>query len=94
MLFELLVKPFLCGMMGHAHVAASLPLALAESVKRKRAERDAWLPVVLTEAGTVRPVAYHGSAHVHALYGADGMICMPVGVRDLAEGTVVNVRPL
>ena len=37
--------------------------------------------------GGVEPVAYHGSSHLNALAGADGLIRVEQGVWDIAEGS-------
>jgi len=93
-LFELLVKPFLYGMMGHDYKPADIRLPLEKEIRRKRTERMSWLPVALTDNGTVEPVEYHGSAHIDALSNAYGIISVPAGVAQIQEGTLVHVRPL
>ena len=90
--FELLVKPFLYKLMGHNYRPARVRAPLAESVRRKKAERQSWIPVVITEAGTVKPVEYHGSAHINALCGADGLVSFDVGVAEIKKGTIIQVR--
>ena len=93
-LFELLVKPFLYRLMGHAFRPAVVRMTLDEGIRRRKTERDSWVPVVMTGAASVRPVSYHGSGHVHALCGADGLICVPSGVAELPQGCPVDVRCL
>ena len=78
--------------MGHSYTSLHIQMPLAESVKRKRTGRLSWIPVKITDAGTLKPVEYHGSAHVNALGGADGLIGIGVGVAEIEEGTVVPVR--
>jgi len=94
MLFELLVKPFLYKMMGHDFRPAVIRIPLEKTVTRKRTERKSLIPIVLTKSGGAIPVKYHGSAHINALCAADGIISMPVGVEEIKEGTVVDVRQL
>jgi molybdopterin molybdotransferase len=53
-----------------------------------------WIPVVITPEAEVRPIEYHGSAHVNALCEADGLIVVPAGTDLLEKGTVVHVRPI
>ena len=67
---------------------------LARTYKRKKSDRMSWVPVVFTADGGVEPVDYHGSAHVHALCQAHGLIAVPVGVSEIAEGTVLHVRQI
>ena len=93
-LFETLVKPFLFKMMRHAFQPPNIAARLQKAISRKNTERMSWVPVVLTEAGGALPVEYHGSAHVHALSFADGLIAIPVGVAELPEGTLVHVRQI
>jgi len=93
-IFETIVKPFLFKMMGHVFQPPNITARLDKSISRKKTERLSWLPVALTEAGGALPVEYHGSAHVHALCFADGLIAMPVGVAELPEGTTVHVRQI
>lgn len=92
--FELLVKPFLYKLMGLDFRPPNLLLPLAQAVTRKRAERESWIPVRITGDGKVEPCQFHGSAHVDALCGADGLTSIPDGVATLEAGTLVTVRPL
>jgi len=89
---ELLVKPFLYKLMGHNFTPLEIKVPLGTSVSRKKAGRPSWIPVVITDEGTARPVEYHGSAHFNALCGADGLLCIPKGTAELKEGTMVSVR--
>jgi molybdopterin molybdotransferase len=90
--FELLVKPFLYKLMGHHYTPPNIRMPLDESLNRKDTERRGWMPVKITEAGRLRKVEYHDSGHINALCGADGLVCMEVGVAEIREGTVVQVR--
>jgi len=67
-------------------------MPLAESFRRKKTERQTWIPVVITNSGLLKPVSYHGSAHINALCIADGLIRMNVGVSEIEKGTIVPVR--
>lgn len=91
-LFELLVKPFLYKMMGYDHKPAAVKMPLSESFRRKKTERQSWIPVVITDAGMLKPIDYHGSAHINALCIADGLISIGVDVAEIEKGTVVPVR--
>ena len=91
-LFEILLKPFLCKLMGHDYRPLNVQMPLHESVMNKKAKRQSWLPVVITEEGTVKPVEYHGSAHINSLCGADGMVTIDIGVTELEKGASVAVR--
>ena len=91
--FELLTKPFLYGMMGYDYKATEIKLPVAKDYTRKRTERKAYIPVHI-ENGEVKRVEYHGSAHIHALSSADGLIYFPVGQNTLKKGELVDVRQI
>lgn len=90
--FEILVKPFLYKLMGREDRHEYIRMPLDEAIKRKKTVRQAWFPVVITEAGTVKLVEYHGSAHISSLCSADGLISVDVGVSKIEKGTAVPVR--
>ena len=81
-------------MMGHDFRPRELSAPLASTVRRAKTNRMAWVPVAFTESGGVAPVEYHGSAHVHALCFADGLISLPVGVGEVEQGANVIVRQI
>jgi molybdopterin molybdotransferase len=91
-LFELLVKPFLYKLMDYDYKPVTIKMPLGESVRRKKTERQSWIPVVITDTGTLSPVVYHGSAHINALSAADGLISIGVGFEEIEKGTIVPVR--
>jgi len=90
--FELLVKPFLYKLMGYNYLPISVRMPLGETIVRKNTERQSWIPVNITNTGTVKPVDYHGSAHILALCNADGLISIEIGVADIEKGAMVPVR--
>jgi len=90
--FELLVKPFLYKLMGHDYAPPKVQMPLGETISRKDTERQGWMPVKITDAGTLRKVEYHDSGHINALCGADGLVCMDVGVAEIPKRTIVQVR--
>ena len=89
--FELLVKPFLYRLMGHAYTPLRALLPLETPLSRKAADRQCWLPCQVTPEGMVRPLEYHGSAHILSLCKADGLIRMEQGVAAIDNGTCVEV---
>jgi len=89
--FELLVKPLYFALQGGRYAPPSVRMCLAEEMRRKNADRTAWVPVQMTETGQLAPVPYHGSAHLHALGGADGLICFPQGQAVLEVDTPLPV---
>jgi len=90
--FELLVKPFLYKLMGHDYVPPNVRMPLDETIGRKDTQRRGCIPVIITDAGTLRKVEYHDSGHINALCGADGLVCMDVGMAEIPKGTIVQVR--
>jgi molybdopterin molybdotransferase len=90
--FELLVKPFLYKLMEHDYTPLNIRMPLGETISRKDTERQGWTPVSITDAGTLKKVEYRDSGHINALCGADGLVCMDVGVADIPERTIVQVR--
>lgn len=93
-IFELLVKPFLYRLVGHDYTPTCIRMCLGAPVDRKNTERQSWIPVRITGDHEVRPVEYHGSAHLLALCEADGLIALETGVASLPQGTPVQVRLL
>jgi molybdopterin molybdotransferase len=92
-IFEVFVKPFLYRRMGIDWMPASYLGTLAHTIRRTQDERTEFVPVRV-QRGRVEAVAYHGSAHLNALTEADGLVRIDVGIRELSEGTQVDVRPL
>ena len=90
-IFEIMLKPFLYKLMGHNYRPLVLRLPLAKTVKRKHSKRRSAYPVSIKE-NKVIPLEYHGSAHINAMTLADGIINIPIGVKELPEGTIVDVR--
>ncbi len=91
--FEILVKPFLYKMMGYNFKPNIFPLQLGKSIRRKRAAREALVPVVIKN-GKVFKVDYHGSAHINAMCTAEYLISLPIGVTHVEEGALVDVRQI
>jgi molybdopterin molybdotransferase len=92
--FELMLKPFLLKMMGHAYKPAIVRVRMGKAFARRKTDRRASVPVRFLSPDTVAPVEYHGSAHIRAMCEAEALLTMPVGVSTIAEGEVVDVRLL
>lgn len=92
--FDMLIKPLLYGIMGNHYFPELYKLPLDQNFKRKNAIRKAFEPVEITADGTVKPVEYHGSAHINALSYADGLMMVERGVTELNKGDFVDVRPI
>ncbi len=93
--FEILIKPAIKKLMG-AKITNPLisRLPMAKNYIRKKTERLGLVPVALTPDFKVYPVEFHGSAHIFALAHADGYIMIPVGIGEVMEGELVDVRPI
>jgi molybdopterin molybdotransferase len=92
--FEILVRPLLTSLMGGSIRPLAVTAPLAETITRRKSSRQAWLPVRLTGSGEAQLVEYHGSAHIHAMCRADGLIHLPIGTTTLEQGALVEVRLL
>ena len=92
--FEVMVRPYLNKMMGVTAEEPLLMVPLAADYSRKRADRMAWIPVIITAGGEAMPVEYHGSAHITALPDAWGIITIPRGQSWIQKGEVISVRQI
>ncbi len=92
--FELMLKPFLYALMGHEYKARVIPAELESDVTLKRTGRQTTIPVVFTATGKVKLMEYHGSAHLHAIASADGLLVVPADTVELKKGSTVHVRPI
>ncbi|MFO7977738.1 MAG: molybdopterin molybdotransferase MoeA [Bacteroidales bacterium] len=91
--FEVFAKPLLYKMMGHDYKAHDLVLPMGIDFSRKKADRMEWLPVNYRAETGVIPVEYHGSAHLHAICLAQGIMAIPRGISEIKKGAPVHVRP-
>jgi len=92
--FEVFAKPLLYKMMGFDWKPRILELPMGIDFQRKKADRLEFLPVNIDEGGRVVPVSYHGSAHIHAVCMADGIMTILKGINEIKNGAFVNVRPI
>jgi molybdopterin biosynthesis enzyme len=94
MMFELLVKPLLYRMTGLTRKPAMIGAVLGQAYRRKKTERQTWVPVGITESGYVNVVGRKSSGFSYPLCSADGLISIPAGVGYLDAGSPVTVRLL
>ena len=92
-LAELLVKPYVLASMGHHAPVRIARLRINRDLKIRCGRRQTFVPVRLTGGGVER-VAFHGSAHIHAICHADGLLDLPKGEIFMEEGSMVDVRLL
>ncbi|MCX7029498.1 MAG: molybdopterin molybdotransferase MoeA [Spirochaetes bacterium] len=90
-IFEVFVRPFLYRRMGIDWTPRTVRGTLGAAVRRRSTERTEFLPVTVRQ-GVVMPVSFHGSAHLNAFGGADGMIRVEKGVAEVARGTEIDAR--
>lgn len=88
--FHLFVLRGVSALTGGRYPVRSFRLPLAQPFRRKRAERIEFLPARLTVDGRVREIPFHGSGHLAALSGADGLFAVPQGTKDLPAGSSVE----
>lgn len=94
MQFELLVRPLINRMMGYAWKPFEFKFPMAVDYVRKSSSRLGFIPVSINEKNEVIPVDFHGSAHLTALSGAEGIIALKPGLNSLKKGEIVNVRQI
>jgi len=92
-IFEIFVKPLLLSFMGHAFRPLLLKATLEKDFRRTQAARSIFLPVNI-QAGRAAIIAYHGSAHLHALSQANALLYIPAGQSAIPAGSTVDVRHL
>ena len=93
MQFELLVKPLIYKLMHRTTDPIEFRLPMGVDFSRRTTDRKAYLPVYV-ENSHVFPVDYHGSAHLHALTLAHGVISMDIGKELIKKGELVHVRQI
>lgn len=91
--FDLLVKPLIYSLMGQDYKALDIQMPMGIDFKRRNADRKAYFPIII-ENGKVFLVDYHGSAHIHAISFAHGIISMEIGKGVIKKGEIVHVRQI
>jgi len=91
--FDLLVKPLIYTLMGQVYKPLDIQMPLGVDFKRRNPDRRAYFPIILKN-GEIFPVDYHGSAHIHALSSAHGIIFMEIGQTEIKKGEKVHVRQI
>lgn len=93
-IFETLVKPLIHKIMNCDYKPPIIRVPLESGYSCTKTDRLAWVPVKFTEKGGADCVEYHGSAHVHSLSSADGLIAVQIGVTEIKKGEMVDVRQI
>ena len=92
--FEVFVKQLIFKLMGSNQQPTILNLPIAEDYSRKKTDQLFFIPVYFSETGSVVPLEYHGSAHIHSFTKAEGIMEIPVGISEIKKGELVRVRPV
>ena len=90
-IFEIFIKPLLLRLMGHDYQPLLAPAVMAETYSRAQGARTAFVPVRYFQ-GRATVLAYHGSAHLHALNQANALLCVPAGRLSITAGSTIDVR--
>jgi molybdopterin molybdotransferase len=90
-IFEVFIKPLIMRLMGHDFQPLLLPATLKNDYRRSRAGRSIFLPLSV-QNGQATIIAYHGSAHLHALNQANALLYVPAEQLSIPAGSTVNVR--
>ncbi len=95
-IFELFIKPAIRRFMRLPAYDGMMARATLESdFHRKNDSRDEHVPVALKWDGsgfTASAVAYHGSGHFASMTRANGLMNIPVGVKEIPAGGSIEVR--
>lgn len=90
--FLLVAKPLLLRLAGCTLPPIKIARSpLSEPVKRKKGNRQLYIPVYYQPQGFVKPVPFNGSAHITALTGIDGFAILNVDVSEVLENQLVDV---
>lgn len=90
--YHVVVKPLLYQLTGCITNPLKVVKALlAEPVKRKKSGRQLYVPVFFLSTGLVKPIVFHGSAHITALTGMDGFAILEPYVMEIPDNQLVDV---
>jgi molybdopterin molybdotransferase len=95
-IFDLFIKDALLRFQGWSRPSPQWFKAILNAgYKRKKAEREEYVPVFIQWAGASfvahRP-PYNGSGHFHALTGANGLMKAAIGVKEIGAGETAEVK--
>ena len=65
-------------------------LPISEDFKRKKTDRTLYAPAEITPLGKLKPIKYHGSAHLLALTKADGFFIVEKGTSEINQNEKVK----
>jgi molybdopterin molybdotransferase len=76
---------------GEDYALKQFKIRLANDMKRKPTDRNAFVPCRINTDGLAEPVSYHGSAHLAAVLHADGFMMIPKGTAQLPAHSEVTM---
>jgi len=91
--FEVFVKSLIYHLAGLEYTPTLYQGKLAKKVKRRDTERTEFHPVII-RGDSIEPIKYLGSSHLNAMAEANGMITIPNGISEFAEGEIISVRSI
>ena len=92
--FELLVRPALLAMQGHAHVLRRLRSAVLDAPTPKGGGRETWARATVRRVDgqlRVHPRANQSSGALSSIGGVDALVQIPVGAASALAGATVSV---
>jgi molybdopterin molybdotransferase len=92
--FEMLVRPLISRMMDYEWKPGEHKFPMAMTFNRRSSDKLGLIPVFINKDMEAVPVDFHGSAHITALSGTDGIIFVDPGITTLRKGEIVNVRQI
>jgi len=92
--FHLFVLRAVAWLVGRRPRRRALTVTLSETFRRRRAEREEWVPARLADGLSCAPIEFHGSGHLAAVAASDGFLVVPVGVAELEAGATATFVPL
>lgn len=89
LMFHMFVLRAAARMSGAQWPLREIKLTLGADFRRRKSDRVEYVPARLDDDGSLRPVEFHGSAHLTALSESDGFFIVPIGQTELAAGAEV-----
>lgn len=90
--FLLVAQPLIFKLAGCNKPALKYTTAiLAETLKRKKGNRQLYIPITFLPSGFAKPLAFNGSAHILALTEAQGFAILDETVNEILENHPVNI---
>lgn len=89
--FEVLIKPFIFHLLNCTYSPNVILSEMAHNIKRKKANRLKFFPVLFNASGQVEEIRFNGSAHIAGLSNADGFALFPQNCEALNAGEKIEI---